>query len=83
MADILSLDNILIHIVPAIAAGGAAWAGVKSAIKSHSEKISRLEKVGSWHSRKITQLAVHHNTLHPNHEVVIDDYPDNGGSARP
>ena len=83
MADIFSLDNLLIHVVPAIAAGGAAWAGVKAAIRSHSEKINRLEKVGSWQSRKITQLAVHHNTIHPEHLVDIDDYPDNGGTARP
>lgn len=61
----LSLDNLLLHILPAISAGAFAWAGARFTIRNHTGRIVRLEGQGSWNRRKTEKLETVHLIRHP------------------
>jgi hypothetical protein len=75
----LSLDNLLLHILPAISAGAFAWAGARFTIKNHSGRIARLEGHGSWNRRKTEKLETVHLMRHPEDKGLLEVEPIDPG----
>ena len=75
----LSLDNLLLHILPAISAGAFAWAGARFTIKNHGDRIGRLERLNSWGRRKLEKLETVHLSRHPEDASLLHVEQIDGG----
>ncbi|MCL5884080.1 MAG: hypothetical protein M1377_01805 [Deltaproteobacteria bacterium] len=78
---ILSLDNVLLHVLPAISAGAFAWAGARFTIQDHSRRIGRLERHNSWGRRKLEKLETVHLGRHPEDAPLLHVESINGGNS--
>ncbi len=75
----LSMDNLLLHVLPAISAGAFAWAGARFTIKNHSGRIARLEGHNSWVRRKTEKLETVHLMRHPEDSGLLHVEPIDPG----
>jgi hypothetical protein len=86
-ATILTGTNLALHMVTAIATGGAAggvvYAGIMWKQKNATAAIHRTERFVMWSVGAVMQIAKVHNELHPDHPIDVSGLAkilfDNGG----
>lgn len=75
--DVLTVENVVLHALPAAFTVGAVYATVKAALRD--QRI--LKNRQGWSVRKIIQLVSFHNSHHPEDRITTDDFPRDGNGG--
>lgn len=64
--DIFSVDNILLHLLPAVFAAGGAWVAVRYELRN-------IRRVTNWAVGVLLDLVEDHNKRHPDVPISLGE----------